>query len=92
MDTKEEDELLSLRSALAHKVFSRTASYDAAISEFLKNHNQIVPDIDSISGFPKKLTLSSLKSMPLRYGENPHQKLPCMENFWNISNNYRAKN
>ncbi|MBU1863781.1 MAG: bifunctional phosphoribosylaminoimidazolecarboxamide formyltransferase/IMP cyclohydrolase [Candidatus Omnitrophica bacterium] len=50
---------------LAEKVFSLTASYDAAIQIYLASDNKEMPTC-----------LSSVykKALPLRYGENPHQK------------------
>jgi len=53
------------RLCLAKKVFARTASYDAAISNYLYN-------IDS--EFPEVLTVQYRNGRTLRYGENPHQK------------------
>ncbi|MCK4269501.1 MAG: bifunctional phosphoribosylaminoimidazolecarboxamide formyltransferase/IMP cyclohydrolase [Methanogenium sp.] len=53
------------RLSLAKKVFARTASYDAAISNYLYN-------IDS--EFPEILTVQYRNGRTLRYGENPHQK------------------
>ncbi len=52
------------RRRLAAKAFARTAAYDAAIQRYL----------DAEDGFPDTLTLSWHKVMPLRYGENPHQR------------------
>ncbi len=51
------------RKKLAASVFAKTASYDAAISDYLGE------DL-----FPDKLSISFNKFMDLRYGENPHQK------------------
>jgi phosphoribosylaminoimidazolecarboxamide formyltransferase/IMP cyclohydrolase len=55
---------LDERRALAQKAFALTASYDAAISAYLRGDN-ILPD---------SLTLSLEKISDLRYGENPHQQ------------------
>lgn len=59
-DLSEEDRL-----HLARKVFARTASYDAAISNYLYSIDNEFPEIYSFQ----------LKNgRELRYGENPHQK------------------
>ena len=70
-----------LRSELAQKVFARTAAYDSAIATYLEKSLQVEPDLDSISGFPKVLEISAAKSMPLRYGENPHQQATLYGGF-----------
>ncbi|HEX9165758.1 MAG TPA: bifunctional phosphoribosylaminoimidazolecarboxamide formyltransferase/IMP cyclohydrolase, partial [Gemmatimonadales bacterium] len=53
------------RRALAAKVFGHVADYDAAIATYLTP-----PD----EHMPARLNLSLERVMPLRYGENPHQK------------------
>ena len=53
------------RRALAIKVFSTTASYDAAIANYFNKKDNLVPE---------KLTLSYKLQDSLRYGENPYQK------------------
>ena len=53
------------RRALAAKVFGHVADYDAAIAAYLTT-----PD----DHMPARLNLSLERVMPLRYGENPHQK------------------
>ncbi|HJJ89299.1 MAG TPA: bifunctional phosphoribosylaminoimidazolecarboxamide formyltransferase/IMP cyclohydrolase [Methanocorpusculum sp.] len=50
---------------LAAKAFSRTAAYDAAISNYLNSIN---------SEFPSTFTVQFSNGRSLRYGENPHQK------------------
>lgn len=65
---------LELRRELALKVFTRTASYDSAISSYLKSQVASEPDLSDISGLPDELEIRKTKSMSLRYGENPHQK------------------
>ncbi len=55
---------IETKRRLAGKVFNLTASYDAAISEFLLGSDE----------FPQHLQASYTKAMDLRYGENPHQK------------------
>ncbi len=53
------------RLSLAKKVFARTASYDAAISNYLYG----------LEGeFPEVLTVQLRNGRTLRYGENPHQQ------------------
>jgi phosphoribosylaminoimidazolecarboxamide formyltransferase/IMP cyclohydrolase len=56
---------LDLRRKLAAKAFSRTAAYDAAISQwFAEELGETTPE---------RLTLSGRLLQSLRYGENPHQ-------------------
>jgi phosphoribosylaminoimidazolecarboxamide formyltransferase / IMP cyclohydrolase len=58
------------RFALAKKVFTHTAAYDAAISNYLTG-------IDAQGrrmAFPEQLTLQFEKLQDMRYGENPHQR------------------
>jgi phosphoribosylaminoimidazolecarboxamide formyltransferase/IMP cyclohydrolase len=52
------------RRRLALAAFRRTALYDAAIASWFESEER----------FPELLTLSYEKILPLRYGENPHQK------------------
>jgi phosphoribosylaminoimidazolecarboxamide formyltransferase/IMP cyclohydrolase len=58
---------LDLRRRLAAKAYSRTASYDSAISNWFATGQlgQMFPDI---------LTFGGTKAQELRYGENPHQQ------------------
>jgi phosphoribosylaminoimidazolecarboxamide formyltransferase/IMP cyclohydrolase len=58
---------LDLRRKLAAKAYALTASYDAAISGWFAR-------VDQGETFPDRRTMSSKLVMPLRYGENPHQK------------------
>lgn len=74
------NDLAALRRRLALKVFQRTAAYDAAISAYLATQ-AAEPDLDALSGFPAKLTLSYDKAQTLRYGENPHQKAALYGTF-----------
>ena len=60
---------LETRQRLAQDAFERSASYEAAIQDFLKRRF----DKDR-RGLPQRLTLSLRKSRALRYGENPHQE------------------
>ena len=85
------DELSELRGELAQKVFARTASYDAAIASYLNDQSQTEPDLESISGFPRNLEVSSEKAMPLRYGENPHQQAALYGNFLNHFDQLQGK-
>jgi phosphoribosylaminoimidazolecarboxamide formyltransferase / IMP cyclohydrolase len=55
----------SQRLELAKKAFTRTAAYDAAISNYLNNIGM---------PFPSTLSLQFSHGRPLRYGENPHQQ------------------
>ncbi|MEO0328607.1 MAG: bifunctional phosphoribosylaminoimidazolecarboxamide formyltransferase/IMP cyclohydrolase [Pseudomonadota bacterium] len=57
---------LSLRKSLAHKAFSKTASYDAAISNWFTD--QVDENLSDQRNF------SAILSAEMRYGENPHQK------------------
>ncbi|HZH03011.1 MAG TPA: bifunctional phosphoribosylaminoimidazolecarboxamide formyltransferase/IMP cyclohydrolase, partial [Myxococcaceae bacterium] len=54
------------RRRLMRKAFAHTASYDAAISEYLAGQAD--------DPFPEALTLAFEKAQGLRYGENPHQR------------------
>jgi phosphoribosylaminoimidazolecarboxamide formyltransferase/IMP cyclohydrolase len=57
---------LDLRRKLARLAFARTASYDVTIANWL--------DSELGKTLPAHLLLSAQRSIPLRYGENPHQK------------------
>ncbi|HEX2729252.1 MAG TPA: bifunctional phosphoribosylaminoimidazolecarboxamide formyltransferase/IMP cyclohydrolase, partial [Rubrobacteraceae bacterium] len=52
------------RRRLALAAFRRTAKYDAAISAWMENGGE----------FPETLHMRYEKALPLRYGENPHQR------------------
>jgi len=52
------------RKRLAQKAFQHVASYDTAISQYLRQ---------DMEGFPEEMTVSLKKRYGLRYGENPHQ-------------------
>jgi len=58
------------RLQLAIAAFNRVAQYDAAIS----NYFSALSSEGQRSGFPDQYTLSFIKQMDLRYGENPHQQ------------------
>jgi phosphoribosylaminoimidazolecarboxamide formyltransferase/IMP cyclohydrolase len=72
--------LAPLRRRLALKVFQRTAAYDAAIARYLELE-EAGPDLEALSGFGARLTLSWDKAQALRYGENPHQKAALYGTF-----------
>jgi phosphoribosylaminoimidazolecarboxamide formyltransferase / IMP cyclohydrolase len=61
---------LRTRYRLATKVFSHTAAYDGAISNYLT----AVDSEGRAQLFPQRLNLNFSKVQDLRYGENPHQK------------------
>lgn len=54
------------RKLLAAKAYSRTAAYDAAISNWFNSQNE--------TPFPQNLAIAGKLKQPLHYGENPHQK------------------
>ena len=56
----------ALRRRLAWLAFSRTASYDAAISNWMAQTEGEL--------FPHRLVAAGTRQQILRYGENPHQK------------------
>jgi len=58
---------LSFRRTLAARAFATTAAYDVAISTWFAR-------VDQGEQFPRQRSMSSKLIMPLRYGENPHQK------------------
>jgi len=59
----------AMRFALAKKVFTHTAAYDGAISNYLTG---LDPELKS-RDYPERLTLQFAKVQDMRYGENPHQ-------------------
>jgi len=67
---------LEFRKKMAAKAFARTASYDAAISNWFAG--QVGEE------FPKQLTISSKLRQNLRYGENPRQAAA----FYTFSDDY----
>ena len=58
------------RFRLMQKAFAHTASYDAAIANWITARG---PD-GAVSGFPGVLNFAGVKVQDLRYGENPHQQ------------------
>jgi phosphoribosylaminoimidazolecarboxamide formyltransferase/IMP cyclohydrolase len=69
---------LDLRRRLAAKVFARTASYDAAIAQYL---NQAFVSTSANIAVPQVLTIQEPLVQPLRYGENPHQSAALYGRF-----------
>jgi phosphoribosylaminoimidazolecarboxamide formyltransferase/IMP cyclohydrolase len=57
------------RFALAKKVFTHSAAYDGAISNYLTG---LDPALRSRE-YPERLTMQFAKAQDMRYGENPHQ-------------------
>ena len=57
------------RFTLAKKVFTHTARYDGAITNFLTS----LDDAGSAGPFPDRLKPALREGRDLRYGENPHQ-------------------
>ncbi|MFH0914461.1 MAG: bifunctional phosphoribosylaminoimidazolecarboxamide formyltransferase/IMP cyclohydrolase [Chloroflexota bacterium] len=56
---------LKERQRLAQKAFQHTAAYDTAIAQYLREKEDL---------FPEVMTIALKKRYGLRYGENPHQK------------------
>jgi len=67
---------LEFRKQMAAKAFARTASYDAAISNWFAG--QVGEE------FPSTLNISAKLRQNLRYGENPHQAAA----FYSFSDSY----
>ncbi len=65
MDAHQGGTTLSLRKKLAATAFARTASYDAAIAQWMAR--------DVAVPFPAFVGFGGRKTQDLRYGENPHQ-------------------
>ncbi|MFN8016177.1 MAG: bifunctional phosphoribosylaminoimidazolecarboxamide formyltransferase/IMP cyclohydrolase [Acidimicrobiia bacterium] len=70
-ELKENKNVLSdeLRRKLARQAFALTASFDAAIVEWLNND-----DSENTGDMPNEIIVSLKKRSDLRYGENPHQQ------------------
>ncbi|MHB8509129.1 MAG: bifunctional phosphoribosylaminoimidazolecarboxamide formyltransferase/IMP cyclohydrolase [Candidatus Dormibacteria bacterium] len=62
---------VATRLQLALTAYSHTASYDAAISRWLRG--QVVAGGEARDTWPVELSLGGRKVLDLRYGENPHQ-------------------
>lgn len=58
---------MSTRRELARKVFGHTSSYDAAVTAFFDRSQTGTAVVTAIS-------ITESLALPLRYGENPHQK------------------
>jgi len=56
---------LAERKRLAQKAFQHVATYDTAISQYLRQDIEL---------FPEEMTVALKKRYSLRYGENPHQQ------------------
>jgi phosphoribosylaminoimidazolecarboxamide formyltransferase / IMP cyclohydrolase len=56
-----------MRKRLAAKAFAHTASYDAAVAQYLAKQT------GDTTEYPETLNLQFKKRIDLRYGENPHQ-------------------
>jgi phosphoribosylaminoimidazolecarboxamide formyltransferase/IMP cyclohydrolase len=61
---------LAQREKLAAAVFQRTAAYDTMIASWMAKR---LNGTDESEPLPLRMTLDLERSMPLRYGENPHQ-------------------
>ncbi len=57
---------LAMRMSLAREAFALTASYDAAIAQWLADREGVL--------FPPVFVLAAQRVETLRYGENPHQR------------------
>jgi phosphoribosylaminoimidazolecarboxamide formyltransferase/IMP cyclohydrolase len=60
------------RFTLAAKVYTHTAAYDGAISNYLTSLSAPVSHPER-NAYPEKLNLQFTKVQEMRYGENPHQ-------------------
>ncbi len=67
LDANDGATTLGLRKRLAAKAYALTAAYDSMISQWFAF-------ADQGERFPASWTFSSRLKMPLRYGENPHQR------------------
>src|SRR5246127_4014969 len=59
---------------LAQKAFATTAAYDSAIASTLERISPDKVELQEAAPFPSTLRFQFLKTLDLRYGENPHQK------------------
>lgn len=87
---EEGSELTELRTELAMKAFQRCANYDSVIERFF-SEEAMEPDMDNLSGFPKKLHVEWEKSATLRYGENPHQAASLYGDFFDCFEQLQGK-
>ncbi|MEN8180499.1 MAG: bifunctional phosphoribosylaminoimidazolecarboxamide formyltransferase/IMP cyclohydrolase [Pseudomonadota bacterium] len=69
MDANAGEVSAATRFDLAVKTFEHTARYDGAIANYLGARTD-----DTVSNFPRTLSLQFAQTQTMRYGENPHQK------------------
>ena len=62
------------RMALAREAFAHTAAYDRAIQEYFESTLDGEKTRGEGALVERAFTLSAVDGVPLRYGENPHQK------------------
>jgi phosphoribosylaminoimidazolecarboxamide formyltransferase/IMP cyclohydrolase len=62
------------RRRLALAAFRHTAAYDSAIAAWFAGGTPLGDLGRDASGFPAELPLAFVRALPLRYGENPHQR------------------
>jgi phosphoribosylaminoimidazolecarboxamide formyltransferase/IMP cyclohydrolase len=72
-------------AALAQEAFRITASYDAAIADYLAPHDQ------GTSRQPPVLRIAATKELDLRYGENPHQRSALYGSFTTLFRKLHGK-
>jgi len=77
------------RRRLALKAFQHTASYDAAISQWLAE-NEADADAEA-AVLPDSLMISLGKAVELRYGENPHQRAALYGGFLELAQPLHGK-
>jgi phosphoribosylaminoimidazolecarboxamide formyltransferase/IMP cyclohydrolase len=68
---------LDTRWNLAREAFAVTAAYDSAIASTLETRgleSATLKNVTASGHFPATLRLNLRRTMPLRYGENPHQQ------------------
>ncbi|ADM08660.1 AICARFT/IMPCHase bienzyme [Parvularcula bermudensis HTCC2503] len=61
---------LAERRSLAATAFARTAAYDAAIAGWLEGEAHPA----DAAPLPRRVSVAGTQILPLRYGENPHQR------------------
>lgn len=71
LEALQEDDASDLRRRLASKVFLHTATYDAAISGYLRSTSR---DGEEEPDLPEEMMWSLIRDRELRYGENPDQR------------------
>lgn len=62
------------RFELAVKVFEHTAAYDAAIANYLGSIDSTTRSTETRTAFPRTYTQQFVRTIDMRYGENPHQQ------------------